>query len=227
MVLRMTARKRVLAIISPSQAISWKEDAVFGYAPALPIEACHIFSSLFASHDHARAHPDYPPSVYGTVTSRMQIAVSNLRKVFGTLTLAELKEYYMKGLNCLTINGFSLSLPDYFVAQKHRKCIDYHRLFACYSVSPYIFSKSISFVSVWVESQANTLLFTLKDKRDAEQILRMKNWITQVFGLKFLTGSIRGCLFADLCHALITRKAKDIPEHHFELVDVVSNRGTV
>jgi hypothetical protein len=57
----------------------------------------------------------------------------------------------------------------------------------------------------------------------------MKNGLTGVFGLNFLTGSVHGCLFEDLCHALITRPELNsdvvIPEHDFELVNWSAGGG--
>jgi hypothetical protein len=53
----------------------------------------------------------------------------------------------------------------------------------------------------------NSIIFSVTDKRKAAKILVMRNWLSRVVGLHFVTKSVHGFLFEDLCHALITWKS--------------------
>jgi hypothetical protein len=86
----------VLSIISPSQASSWKEGAVFRYPPVLTTEQCNLFSKVSTRYEfdaQITKNVHYPVLKYGTIRSRMQIAGADLRLVFGTFNLQALKRF--------------------------------------------------------------------------------------------------------------------------------------
>jgi hypothetical protein len=156
----------------------------------------------------------------------MKIVGGNLRLVFGDKTFQDLIAFIQEALSHLDVSHFGAQLHNYFTDPKEgRLGTLYHRLFACYSISPFDQVHEISYVSPWVESEANSRLLSLRSEGDAAMIIHAQNWLAGVFGLNFLAGSVHGCLFEALCHARITRRSRfqsrgiDLGEHHFEFVD--------
>jgi hypothetical protein len=134
----------------------------------------------------------------------MQIVGGNMRWLFGEGTLQGLRAFLLVGLNSLRISDFSAGFGGYFTAAKYRNDTPDDRLFACYPPFPFTDEDSLSYLSVWVQSRMNSIIFSVKDKRKAAKILVMRNWLSRIVGLHFVTKSVHGFLFEDLCHALIT-----------------------
>jgi hypothetical protein len=218
-----------LAILSPMQVIEWTENPFLHYAPSRRYNDYRFLeqvSTRYGFDDQDRDNPDYPASVYGTITSRMRIIGGNLDLLFGPDPLEELKRFLLQGRSVLGITQLSMDLGNYFAARTSGSPMIYHRLFACFSDSPFTEVTSISIISLWAESKAKEKVFSLQAKQDATEIWRTQNWLREVFGFNFLRGNVHGLSFENLCHALITRDPgpsdyprPNIGEHHFELAD--------
>jgi hypothetical protein len=149
----------VLAILSPSRIVTWKNSVSILYAPSLRIEACRLLSGIstrYGFDDGDPENPDFPVSLYGNITSRMKIVGGNLRLIFGVSTLQDLMDFMREGLSSLDVSHFRAPLDNYFTdPKKGGMDIHCHRLFACYSFSPFNQVHEISYVSPWVESEVN------------------------------------------------------------------------
>jgi hypothetical protein len=87
-----------LAILSPGQAIEWKDAPFLRHAPTRRHnDFLEHVSTRHGFDDRDRENPDYPAAVYGTITSRMKIVGGNLRLLFGPDTLEGLKKFLLEG----------------------------------------------------------------------------------------------------------------------------------
>jgi hypothetical protein len=148
----------------------------------------------------------------------MKIVGGNLRLVFGSNTIQALIQFMREGICDLNVSDFGAKLSRYFIALKG---ILHHRLFACDSFSPFTMVHTISYLSLWVESEANRFLLGRPGEANAVIVIHAADWLVDVFGLNVLAGSVHGF------HARIAwisgsqYRPINIGEHHFEFVDWV------
>jgi hypothetical protein len=148
-----------VAILSPSEFISWKRPPVIRYAPSIKVEDLGVLSGLSTRYGLVDDNPNavgFPASEYGSIKSRMLIVGGNFRVLFRNFTLDDLKQTFNYALKEFRLNA---NVGQYFHEFGHTEMPLCYRLFACFSVTPFDEPGDILFVSPWIENKVKKLVF--------------------------------------------------------------------
>jgi hypothetical protein len=193
-----------LSIISPSECVWFPAAKVRRYAP--PIEPEQLTALLGVSKEYPLNDDGTERETHGSIASRMKIVGGNLRLLFSTESLKELKDYFIGATRKI---AFTRVPTSYFQKPQSGMEEPYHCLFACFPKAPFDHPGDIGYVSDYVLELVQEAFTRLSDKGVYDEIRRMNGMVNALLGLGLRAPSVRGKLFEDVCHEAMQRVEGD------------------